>query len=111
MTRNRTAALIAIPALAFAAPATAQDEAGDKVNMVIVYGDDECPQSGEGEITVCARKAENERYRIPENLRFSDNPENTAWTQRVESYEMVGSFGTLSCSPAGQVGSWAAPSR
>jgi len=91
-----------------AADDAAGDTAGDtdveKVNMVIVYGDDQCPEPSPGEITVCARKAEGERYRIPENLRTSDNPENVAWTERVESYEMVGAFGTLSCSPAGAGG-------
>ncbi len=91
-------------AIATAAPATAQEEAGDKVNMVIVYGDDECPPPNEGEITVCARKEENERYRIPENLRVSESGENVAWTERVDRYEMVGSFGTFSCDPAGAGG-------
>ena len=87
---------------ALAAPAAAQDAPGETVNMVIVYGNDACPPpSNENEITVCARKNEGERYRIPEDLRTSGDPENTAWTRRVESYEMVGSFGTLSCSPTG----------
>jgi len=104
MTRIFAAALIATAALSFAAPAAAQEDAGDKVNMVIVYGDDECPAPVDGEITVCARKTENERYRIPDNLRTTDSPENTAWTQRVESYEMVGAFGALSCNPAGAGG-------
>ncbi|HAU22310.1 MAG TPA: hypothetical protein DCS24_06895 [Erythrobacter sp.] len=92
-------------ALGLPCPALAQDEQNEKVNMVIVYGDDDCPEPEGGEITVCARKAENERYRIPETLRTSDSPENVAWTQRVESYEMVGAFGTLSCDPAGAGGS------
>lgn len=87
-----------------AAPLAAQDDAGDKVNMVIVYGEDECPAPEAGEITVCARKAEDERFRIPEALRYSDDPRNTAWTQRVEDYEMVGAFGTYSCDPAGAGG-------
>lgn len=104
MNRIFLSALLAGPALLAAAPAAAQDEAGDRVNMVIVYGEDACPPPENGEITVCARKAENERYRIPEELRFSDSPKNTAWTQRVENYEMVGDFGTLSCSPAGAGG-------
>lgn len=94
----------ALAAIAVSAAAAAQDEAGEKVNMIIVYGDDTCPEPGPGEITVCARKAENERYRIPEDLRLSDSPQNTAWTQRVESYEMVGAFGTMSCDPAGAGG-------
>ncbi len=87
-----------------AMPASAQDDPGDKVNMVIVYGDDECPASTDGEITVCARKAEGERYRIPSTLRTSDSPQNQAWTERVERLETVGKFGALSCSPTGAGG-------
>lgn len=102
----RLTSALPFAALAMMVPsaALAQDEAGERVNMVIVYGDDECPEPEGGEITVCARKAENERYRIPQTLRTSDSPENTAWTQRVDSYEMVGAFGTLSCDPAGAGG-------
>jgi len=85
-------------------PAAAQDEAGDSVNMVIIYGEDECPASTAEEIVVCRRYAEDERFRIPKNLRTSEDPANEAWTQRVESYEMVGDFGTLSCSPSGAGG-------
>ncbi len=86
------------------APAAAQDDAGDQVNMVIVYGDDACPVSTEEVITVCARKNESERFRIPENLRTSDDPANTAWAERAESFEMVGAFGAFSCSPTGAGG-------
>ena len=103
--RILTLSLIAAAPLCAAFPAAAQDDAGDKVNMVIVYGDDACPTPAEGEITVCARKEEDERFRIPENLRYSDDPQNTAWTERVERYEMVGAFGTMSCDPAG-AGGW-----
>ncbi len=53
---------------------------------------------------VCARKAEGERYRIPERLRFSEDPANEAWAQRVEQLEMVGAFGAMSCSPTGAGG-------
>lgn len=104
MKRIAAATVILVTSLGAAAPAAAQDEAGDKVNMVIVYGDDACPAPAAGEITVCARKDENERFRIPENLRTSDSIQNTAWTERVKSYEMVGSFGTMSCDPAGAGG-------
>lgn len=106
MTRRILAlSLIASTPLWAATPAAAQDDAGDKVNMVIVYGTDECPAPAEGEITVCARKAEDERFRIPENLRLSDSPQNTSWAERVERFEMIGDFGTMSCDPAG-VGGW-----
>jgi len=86
------------------APAAAQSQAGDKVNTVIVYGDDECPQSSPTEIVVCARLDEGERFRIPERLRQSSDPENEPWASRVRAYETVGSFGALSCSPVGSGG-------
>ena len=89
----------------FAAPALAQDEAGERVNMVIVYGDDAAPTAGAAdEIVVVARLPESERYRIPETLRFSDDPANSAWARRVESFEFIGDFGIFSCSPVGAGG-------
>ncbi len=109
MTRLLTAAtaLAALAAgLTFSAgPAAAQDDDGeDRVNQVIVYGDDPCPQSTGNEITVCARKPEEERYRIPAPLRGIDRPESQTWTSKVQSYETVGAFGTMSCSPVGASG-------
>lgn len=104
MKRIFTAAFLASSVGFAPLPAAAQDEAGDKVNMVIIYGDDDCPASSDDVINVCARKSEGERYRIPENLRQSDDPANKAWAERVESFEMVGKFGTMSCSPAGAGG-------
>jgi hypothetical protein len=90
---------------ALATPAMAQGADGTKVNMVIVYGDDKCPENNDKEIVVCARKDESERYRIPEPFRDSTSPQNQAWTERVKSYEMVGAAGTMSCSPVG-AGGW-----
>ena len=89
-----------------ASPAFAQDEAGDRVNQLVIYGDDPCPQSSDGEIVVCARKGEEERYRIPETLRGGDpsDAKNQAWSERVRSYEYVGKSGTQSCSPVGAGG-------
>ena len=86
-----------------AMPAAAQDK-DYRVNQLIIYGDDECPESTGDEIIVCARKAEGERYRIPEDLRSSDSPDNTAWTERVLAYETVGVNGTNACSPVGAGG-------
>ncbi len=85
--------------------ALAQGQSGDKVNQLIVFGNDPCPASTGDQITVCARKDEGERFRIPEPLR--DNPNkasNQAWTERVKAYETVGAFGTNSCSPVGAGG-------
>lgn len=86
-------------------PASAQSSGGEKVNQVIVYGDDPCPTSSGDEITVCARKDEGERYRIPEPLRGVDSPKAEAWNNKVQAYETAGAFGTLSCSPVGAGGS------
>ena len=100
-------AIVPAAALAFAAaPALAQEEqgGGERVNQVIVYGQDPCPPSQGDEITVCARKPEAERYRIPEPLRGIDTPQADAWSNRVQAYETVGKFGTNSCSPVGAGG-------
>jgi hypothetical protein len=105
-----TAALLAgasVPALAqpSAAPTAVTDPGNEKVNIVIVYGDDACPQSQGGDIVVCARKGEEERYRIPEPLRGDPNePSKQAWGERVRSMEYVGRSGTESCSPVGAGG-------
>lgn len=88
-----------------ASPLAAQDAAGDTVRMVIVYGDDQAPTPNGDEIVVVARMPEAERFRIPESLRFSDNPANTAWINRVERLEFVGASGTLSCTASGVGGS------
>lgn len=93
-----------LAACAFAAPAAAQDDTGERVNQLIVYGDDECPVSDGETITVCARLDEGERFRIPQNLRESQSPANESWARRVRSYETVGNFGVMSCTPVGAGG-------
>lgn len=103
-TKATTIAAI-LAAYAVAGPARAQDAAGDRVNVVVVYGKDSCPASTTSEIVVCPRLDEAERYRIPPVLR--DNPADTAneaWTQKVKAYEYVGRSGTMSCSPTGSGG-------
>lgn len=102
--------LIALSAaLLLSAPALAQDESqagGERVNQLIVFGDDPCPASeNPDEITVCARKDESERFRIPEPFRGAASPQNEAWNNKVLAYETVGATGTLSCSPVGAGGS------
>ncbi|MFA7586097.1 MAG: hypothetical protein WCY11_07875 [Novosphingobium sp.] len=89
--------------------ASAQDApaatGGERINQLIVYGDDPCPApTSADEITVCARKDEGERYRIPEPLRGIESPKAVAWSERVRAYETVTARGTLSCSPVGPGG-------
>lgn len=102
---TRLTAALALAAAAFVAgPALAQETPSDDVRMSIVYGDDAAPECPAGEICVVARLPEEDRYRIPPTLRFSEDPQNTAWTRRVEKLEMIGDFGTMSCSTAGAGG-------
>ncbi len=84
-------------------PVSAQSS-GETINALIVYGEDPCPVSTGDQITVCARKDEGERYRIPEILRGSTSPQNEAWNNKVLAYETVFDTGTLSCSPTGPGG-------
>ncbi|MXP40148.1 hypothetical protein GRI75_00635 [Altererythrobacter soli] len=101
--------LLALPLVALglaltSSPAAAQGAGEERVNTLIIYGDDECPVSTGEEITVCARLDEGERYRIPESLRQSEDPANESWASRVKSFEAVGNFGPLSCTPVGAGG-------
>jgi signal transduction histidine kinase len=98
-----TPALLALSALSFSEPVSAQAE--ERINLVIVYGDDECPVSEGGEIVVCPRFDESERFRIPPDLRGNpDALSEQSWSNRVKSYEMVGASGAMSCSPSGAGG-------
>ena len=95
--------IAAAPLLALSTPALAQQH---KEQLVIVYGDDPCPASADGEIVVCARKPESERYRIPEALRKSrPAPDAQSWAERARSMEYIGRTGTNSCSTSG-AGGW-----
>ena len=70
MTRLPLFALTLI-ASAAALPAAAQETVvdGEKINQVIVYGEDKCEQSSPDEIVVCSRLPETERYRVPQIFR------------------------------------------
>lgn len=88
---------------AAASPAAAQS-ADEKINMVIAYNESECPVAQPGEVVVCEILVEEDRYRIPSNLRYSDNPANQSLARQVDQIKYVGDFGAMSCSPAGAGG-------
>ena len=97
------AGLLAAPVLAQEAAATVADDT--RISQLIVYGADPCPESTPEEITVCARRPEEDRYRIPENLRNDPNdPANDTWTERATELQYVGQSGIGSCSPVGPGG-------
>ncbi len=95
-------------ALSTAASAQQQDAASEedlRVNQLIIYGEDTCPPSTQDEITVCARLPEDERYRIPPNLRENPNdPANQSWSNRAIELSYIGRSGIGSCSPTGPGG-------
>jgi hypothetical protein len=102
--------LLAATAFFVVAQAQAQDvpasqPVDEKINQLIIYGDDKCPESKGDEIVVCARMDEADRYRIPTSLRADPNdPRNQAMSERIKSYEYVAASGTMSCSPSGAGG-------
>ena len=107
--RPATLALLSMTAIvqggALHAQAQGPEAGTEKVKQVIVYGDDPCPASAGGEITVCARLPDKDRYRIPKELRTDPNdPQVQSWLNRAESIEYVGKAGTDSCSPVGAGG-------
>jgi len=101
MTRSLTFALVATAGFGLAplSPAAAQDGAEPPVNQVIVYGDQECPPSTNEQIVVCVRQED--PYRIPSNLRTSDDKENESWAGRVAANREVGTTGVGSCTNVG----------
>jgi hypothetical protein len=92
-----------VPAAAARAP--------ERESTVVVYGDDPCPRADGDEVVVCARRPEEERYRIPRRIR-ERQPTETAWASRVDTLEeasrpgrpgscsVVGSFGQTGCTQA-----------
>jgi hypothetical protein len=85
---------------------TAADVANLRVNQVVIFEGDKCPQSTDPEeITVCAVLPGSERFRIPENLRNDPGaPENQSWTNKAIALSYVGASGVGSCSTAGAGG-------
>jgi len=74
-----------------------------RVNQLIIYGTDNCPQSEDpNEVIVCARLPEDDRFRIPPNLRENPNdPASQSWANRALELQYVGRTGTESCSTVG----------
>lgn len=92
---------VAVPGAA-ATPARAGPD-DVRVNQLIIYGDDPCPESTDpNEVTVCARLPDSDRYRVPPNLRDNPNdPASNSWANRATELSYVGRTGTDSCSTVG----------
>lgn len=93
------AAALAAPVAVPTAPALAQRNSNEQV--LVVFGNDACPRD-----TICVRRSEGERYRIPQELRrIEPTPESQSWASRARSMEYVGASGINSCTPSG-AGGW-----
>ena len=87
------------------AAAAAPTPADPRINQLIIYGDDPCPQGSNEEIIVCARLPEDDRYRIPPTVRDNPNdPGRESWANRAIELSYAGRSGIGSCSPSGPGG-------
>lgn len=87
MTFRRLYELAFLPLLLLPAPLPAAEPVR-QINIT-VYGEDRCPEpEGDNEAVVCARRPEEERYRVPPALRERrDRPAETSWAARNEVLE------------------------
>lgn len=103
--------LWAVAPIAFATPALAQDGNNYRSKTVVVFGTDPCPKStNPDEIVICARRPEEERFRIPKELREQEKAEIARKDQVGENRAALASgrnsaTGVGSCSAAG-AGGW-----
>jgi hypothetical protein len=98
------AAALALLPIALPTPVAAQER------VLTVFGNDKCPDN-----TICVRAPEQDRYRIPKELRgASTNPRNQSWAVRSQAAMSEGASGAGSCSsvgPGGWTGCWAEQMR
>ena len=88
------AASLAVSALSVPTIAPAQER------VLTIFGDDRCPEN-----TICVRAPENDRFRIPKELRpASTNPANQSWATRAQGVVSVGSNAPTACQPASNQG-------
>ena len=93
-------------------PATAA-EPPRRTTTTTVFGNDACPTASNGDIIVCGRLPESERYRIPKKLRENKKArveqswasrnatlDEVARVQRPNSCSVVGLGGQTGCSEA-----------
>lgn len=82
---------------------TTQD--GKRIVSMTIYGNDECPRGKGGEIVVCARQPEADRYRLPKTFRKSDGSVQKSMQSQDAAASGAASTGIGSCSAVGSAGS------
>lgn len=109
MTLFGAAALLLLAAAPAVSPAAAAD-APRRTTTTTVFGEDPCPTPANGDIIVCGRLPESERYRIPKKLRENKKArveqnwasrnatlDDLARTERPGSCSVVGLGGQTGC--------------
>ncbi len=81
----------------------------ERWSILVTYGEDSCPEATSGEIVVCARQPEAERYRIPKDVREKEKEEEAqyamSWTAQFQNHEDEARLGRPnSCSVVGTNG-------
>jgi hypothetical protein len=97
-----------ILALVASQPVVAAEAPPTVTRTTTVFGSDPCPAAREGEIIVCGRLPESERYRIPKQFRQKPRDQSgpsASWASKVETLEAAQRF-TMpgSCSAVGTGG-------
>jgi hypothetical protein len=62
----------------------------ERISFLVTFGEDKCPEAAGDEIVVCAPAPENDRYRIPKDLRKDEETVvsgGSSWTSAVESLD------------------------
>jgi hypothetical protein len=91
----------------FSAGGARAADAPRKTISLVVYGQDPCPKGDPDEIVVCAHKPDNERYRIPKELRAKQKEPHggTSWaSQWAAADDQTRYTRPNSCSPVGSGG-------
>ncbi len=96
----RTALLALAATIGFGIPAQAQY----RERVVEVFGQDKCPEPRGGEIVVCKRVGESERFRIPTEFREPAAADRESQESRVDQMVALGRSGPGSCSNQGPGG-------
>lgn len=109
-------AAVLLVATGTAATSAAAADAPRRTTTTTVYGDDACPAATNGDIVVCGRLPESERYRIPKKIREqqakkkerveqnwasrNSTLDDLARAERPNSCSVVGAGGQTGCSEA-----------
>src|SRR3546814_4204529 len=68
---------------------------GKRIVSMVIYGEDPCPEGKDGEIVVCSRQPERDRYRLPKTFRKTDGQVEKSWSGQARSEEHTSELQSL----------------